>query len=263
LFQSSVPHSQLYGLQSFHSQSGLRSFNHSSDGHFLHDSERNSGSLASPFVPFGSNWPHGNTNSLPTGYVNPGILCDSGSYESFIGDDFQSSIQTDNLISSNVNINEHTGYAVPDALIGTGLPGVEYPPLSNGSVFPFQEPYPLDDFMDSHSGSTFFTPPFNDDMNVQYASQEAITHQQMALIPPPNLTAGYACTYPNCFRVFRRDADRLRHATTAHNANNVGVHLCPVVGCVKSQGAGYSRADKVKEHLWKKHANLGYVKGRM
>jgi hypothetical protein len=56
----------------------------------------------------------------------------------------------------------------------------------------------------------------------------------MAPIPPQNLTAGYVYTHPNCSRVFRRDADRLRYATTAHNANNISVYLCLVVGCGKS-----------------------------
>jgi hypothetical protein len=32
------------------------------------------------------------------------------------------------------------------------------------------------------------------------------------------------------------------------------------VGCNKSEGVGYTRKDKLTEHLWKKHGNLGYVK---
>jgi hypothetical protein len=28
-------------------------------------------------------------------------------------------------------------------------------------------------------------------------------------------------------------------------------------GCIKNQGAGYSRQDKLTENLWKKHGNLG------
>lgn len=70
------------------------------------------------------------------------------------------------------------------------------------------------------------------------------------------------CTHLTCTKTFKRDADRIRHESSLHTAN-LGFHLCPVVGCVKSQGAGYCRADKVTEHLWKKHADLGYTKGRL
>jgi hypothetical protein len=37
-------------------------------------------------------------------------------------------------------------------------------------------------------------------------------------------------------------------------------HFCHVQGCPKSNGAGYKRKDKLTEHLWKKHADLGFVK---
>ena len=67
------------------------------------------------------------------------------------------------------------------------------------------------------------------------------------------------CAYPPCTKCFRRNSDRVRHENSVH-LNNQGAHLCPIAGCDKSQGDGYSRADKVTEHLWKKHADLGYVK---
>jgi hypothetical protein len=44
------------------------------------------------------------------------------------------------------------------------------------------------------------------------------------------------------------------------HGDNQGLHLCPVAGCARSQGTGYSRADKVTGHLWKKHGDLGFVK---
>ncbi|KAE9366653.1 hypothetical protein N431DRAFT_562023 [Stipitochalara longipes BDJ] len=70
---------------------------------------------------------------------------------------------------------------------------------------------------------------------------------------PQNLNCHY------CMVSFKRSSDRIRHERTIHAAT-YGVNLCPVIGCPRSQGAGYSRADKVTEHLWKKHGNLGYVK---
>ncbi|TVY91585.1 hypothetical protein LAWI1_G007217 [Lachnellula willkommii] len=78
---------------------------------------------------------------------------------------------------------------------------------------------------------------------------------------PSNTQPVVQCTQPGCPATFRRHYERSRHEATAHGVKQ-GVHLCPVAGCSKSQGAGYSRADKVKEHLWKKHAGLGYTKSR-
>lgn len=67
------------------------------------------------------------------------------------------------------------------------------------------------------------------------------------------------CTQFPCPMSFKRHADRIRHEATIHGVNQ-GLHLCHVPGCPKTQGRGYSRADKLTEHMWKKHANLGYVK---
>lgn len=70
--------------------------------------------------------------------------------------------------------------------------------------------------------------------------------------------APFQCRH--CNLPFKRLGDRTRHERTIH-ATNHGVFLCPIIGCPRNQGRGYSRADKVTEHLWKKHGNLGYVKG--
>ncbi|KAH6714960.1 hypothetical protein BKA61DRAFT_422559, partial [Leptodontidium sp. MPI-SDFR-AT-0119] len=64
----------------------------------------------------------------------------------------------------------------------------------------------------------------------------------------------HQCRFPGCNKSFRRSSDRNRHEDTVHS--NVGFHFCPVVGCNKSfggGGGGYKRADKVIEHLRKKH----------
>jgi hypothetical protein len=62
-----------------------------------------------------------------------------------------------------------------------------------------------------------------------------------------------------CFATFKRDPDRVRHEAAVHGINKA-TYLCHIVGCNKSQGGGYTRKDKLTEHLWKKHGNLGYVK---
>ncbi|RDW80346.1 hypothetical protein BP5796_05044 [Coleophoma crateriformis] len=68
------------------------------------------------------------------------------------------------------------------------------------------------------------------------------------------------CSLFPCTKTFTRHADRIRHETTAaiHNGNRG--HICPVPGCRKGQDGGFSRADKLTEHMWKKHADLGYAK---
>jgi hypothetical protein len=73
----------------------------------------------------------------------------------------------------------------------------------------------------------------------------------------------YACSNGNCTKVFRRKSDHARHIRAVHGINRVQ-YFCHVQGCPKSQGQGrgYSRDDKLTEHLWKKHRNLGYSKSR-
>jgi hypothetical protein len=69
------------------------------------------------------------------------------------------------------------------------------------------------------------------------------------------------CTALGCSATFKREPDRLRHEAAVHGINQLlQLYLCPVIGCSKSQGSGYTRKDKLTEHLWKKHGNLGYVK---
>ncbi|TVY20639.1 hypothetical protein LARI1_G004560 [Lachnellula arida] len=65
------------------------------------------------------------------------------------------------------------------------------------------------------------------------------------------------CTF--CPHTFARASDRTRHENSKH-LTIPGTHLCPVPGCVMSRGNGFSRADKVTEHLWRKHGGLGFVK---
>jgi len=77
------------------------------------------------------------------------------------------------------------------------------------------------------------------------------------LLPDPVLyTQAHICAF--CNRSFKRPSDLVRHGNTVHL--NMKGHLCPIAGCSKSGGRGYSRADKVTEHLWRKHGDLGYTK---
>ena len=77
----------------------------------------------------------------------------------------------------------------------------------------------------------------------------------------PQQKARVACRMLGCVQTFRRDPDRNRHELAYHGINQTfNLHVCPVAGCPKSQGRGYTRKDKLTEHLWRKHGNLGYAK---
>jgi hypothetical protein len=68
------------------------------------------------------------------------------------------------------------------------------------------------------------------------------------------------CALFPCPVTFERDTDRIRHEATVHKINQGMLHLCAVPGYPKGRGNGYSCADKLTEHMWKKHGNLGFVK---
>ncbi|KUJ17698.1 uncharacterized protein LY89DRAFT_59801 [Mollisia scopiformis] len=65
------------------------------------------------------------------------------------------------------------------------------------------------------------------------------------------------CGQAGCSVSFKRMADRTRHLQHRHSRTRC---FCPITGCAKSHGTGFSRPDKVTEHLWKAHANLGFTK---
>jgi hypothetical protein len=89
-----------------------------------------------------------------------------------------------------------------------------------------------------------------------------------AIQPPPGAAPDAVlnqtrvpCSILGCPVAFNRDSDRIRHEAAVHGFNQaLQLHLCPILNCPKSQGAGYTRKDKLTEHMWKKHGDLGYVK---
>jgi len=71
----------------------------------------------------------------------------------------------------------------------------------------------------------------------------------------------HPCTWQGCNATFSRKADRERHIATKHR--HVRYYHCRVAGCPKSRGSnalrawkGYSRIDKLQEHMRKKHADV-------
>lgn len=98
----------------------------------------------------------------------------------------------------------------------------------------------------------------------------SINHGSLMATQPAIQTGPAAARRPfrcsTCNKRFTRYSDQQRHTNTVHRnilqaqglAQNQ--HFCHVPGCSKARGVGYSRADKLTEHMWKKHANLGYTK---
>jgi hypothetical protein len=83
----------------------------------------------------------------------------------------------------------------------------------------------------------------------------APTSFQQAVINGPPVMMTYQrthCTQPGCTQTVSRRTDLPRHLSSVHGINQRR-HLCPHATCPKSHGAGYSRSDKLNEHLWKSH----------
>lgn len=76
--------------------------------------------------------------------------------------------------------------------------------------------------------------------------------------PPPLQQQRFSCSVFPCSATFTRDSGRRRHEATAHGVNQ-GFYVCPVLWCPKTRRS-YSRPDKLTEHMWKAHADLGYTK---
>jgi hypothetical protein len=75
---------------------------------------------------------------------------------------------------------------------------------------------------------------------------------------PPTSTANISttpqrvpCTQTGCSRTFPRRSDIQSHVGSAHG--NHRQIFCPHMGCAKSQGAGFSRRDKLSTRLQATH----------
>lgn len=67
--------------------------------------------------------------------------------------------------------------------------------------------------------------------------------------PPTGAAPGqFVCTQLGCLVTFKRDTDRIRHEAGVHGINRP-LYLCQIHGCNKSHGAGYTRKDKLVEHM--------------
>ncbi|KAE8447271.1 hypothetical protein EG329_010965 [Mollisiaceae sp. DMI_Dod_QoI] len=73
--------------------------------------------------------------------------------------------------------------------------------------------------------------------------------------PTSTLAHIHRCTFGSCNKSFKRNSCRHRHEQQTHR-NAQAIYTCMVAGC----SARYKRADKLTEHMWKKHADLGHRK---
>jgi hypothetical protein len=93
----------------------------------------------------------------------------------------------------------------------------------------------------------------------EYLIPATVSVTATANVALPTQQDSIPCSILSCPRTFKRNYERARHEGTVHGINR-RAYLCPIHGCLKGQGRGYSRADKLTEHLYKKHGNLGYRK---
>ncbi len=202
-------------------------------------------SLNAP-VPYGSNYeghvgstivPHNNHTSIP-GVIAPQLAPSIGAQQTvfdsyppmLVGDGAWFGSQATNMMGSRpaFPVQQYLGQLQP----------------SDSSLFDASIP------VVAGSG---WSPQDNSMFNMDYID---VNIMQQSLDGP---VPGISCTFQPCNMVFTRVSDRIRHEYTVH-FKLLGLHLCPIAGCSKSHGKGYSRSDKVTEHLWKKHGNLGYMK---
>jgi hypothetical protein len=114
-------------------------------------------------------------------------------------------------------------------------------------AFPgWQHPY-------SAAPSNPFPDPIDTDHN-SYPPEGFLPAFDPAIFDKPYNNGRYLCNVLGCKSTFTRLADRNRHVNSKHNNTP---HFCLILGCEKSLergGKGYTRQDKLQEHMQKKHA---------
>lgn len=109
----------------------------------------------------------------------------------------------------------------------------------------------------SQSTATF-PAPVNNIPTSGLNNLSSFTQATTTYIAPANTPAQavgvHRCSVNGCNKRFNRNGCRRRHEETHRNTRVL--HVCTITGCT----ARYKRADKLTEHMWKKHADLGYVK---
>jgi hypothetical protein len=116
--------------------------------------------------------------------------------------------------------------------------------------------FPVDPPMSNVSN----TSPVIQERNPSIGNRNSFSHvspTSQTCSPPRARTTSrrHHCPWADCASNFRRAADRDRHFVTIHGKPIK--RFCPVAGCSRGRGLwrGYSREDKVKEHVKKVHGS--------
>jgi hypothetical protein len=115
--------------------------------------------------------------------------------------------------------------------------------------------------VDPPMSNVFNTSPLIQERNPSIENRISLSHASPTskICPPPprarTTSCRHHCPWAGCASNFRRAADRDRHFVTRHG--KPVKQFCPVAGCSRGCGSwrGYSREDKVKEHVKKVHGS--------
>lgn len=105
-----------------------------------------------------------------------------------------------------------------------------------------------EDFLLSTSSTTPFA---HDSQNTSMLGSNSNTDQHQ------QYSSRTSCS--TCLLTFGRKTDLERHLKSIHFDNHAS-NACFISGCDNNKGKGYSRRDKLTEHQWRKHPELGYRK---
>ncbi|KAH7305082.1 hypothetical protein BKA65DRAFT_560284 [Rhexocercosporidium sp. MPI-PUGE-AT-0058] len=202
-------------------------------------SSANIGSLCIPQSQLHEPWKYGVGNAMGTG-MGMGMDMDMR---------FGQFSTLPNVLAPYLPVDGHPDPAIDhgfQALQETNLPDMPY----HGSFGPVHEAPPL--LPGYFAQPAMPIPPFG-------VLTVPTTNTAMQFHPATAVQGPFICTQSGCSVTFKRDTDRFRHEAGVHGINRP-MYLRQIHGCSKSQGAGYTRKDKLVEHMWKKHGNLGFVK---
>lgn len=152
-------------------------------------------------------------------------------------------------------LNGETSFNALDALeINTPLP------LYNGSNFDIGGNHDWNS-LQSATNLPYHYPNYQnsyaDPSSLSLTSPPSTSNSQL-LSPSP--TSSPTCHHPQCHgKIFGRRTDLIRHNETKHSGSKPR-YDCTITGCHNNRNKGYSRPDKLQEHCWKHHSDLGFGK---
>ncbi|KAF2163698.1 hypothetical protein M409DRAFT_25885 [Zasmidium cellare ATCC 36951] len=118
----------------------------------------------------------------------------------------------------------YNGYATTIPIRPAPTPGYPY-----NAAYPYQQ-YPPSPTSTSSPTSTYSTSPTT-----------------------PNNPPTYFCLWPNCTYSCSRNADLQRHYQNVHNRESAPLVDCWVQGCHRRGAYGFTRKDKMVEHVREVH----------